>query len=244
MPEEIGCFLENLNNISEFKYGDLKIFSGKWKYSNSEKSDLLISIAWSGWGKVSAARATTRLISIPGKEKIDLLLFTGVAGSADSLKSQWDIVIADKIVQHDMDARPIFKKFEIPALKKSFLSPSESWINWAKSTIKKAFLSNKMSSFHEIHTGIIATGDQFISDKFTLAELSRNLPGISAVEMEGAAFAQVACQENISWLVIRVISDNADDSAAQSFNEFLSEYKFESNKLLKALIGNYDNAPW
>ena len=61
--------------------------------------------------------------------------------------------------------------------------------------------------------------------------------------MEGAALAQVACQEKISWLVIRVISDNADDLAAQNFNQFLSEYKFESNKLLKVMIENYENAP-
>ena len=62
--------------------------------------------------------------------------------------------------------------------------------------------------------------------------------------MEGAAFAQVACQENIPWLVIRTISDNADGLAAQEFTEFLSEYKFESNKLLNILIKNHVNAPW
>ena len=91
---------------------------------------------------------------------------------------------------------------------------------------------------------MIATGDQFISNNITLEKLSNSLPGLSAVEMEGAAFAQVAIQEQISWLVIRVISDNADDLAAQNFNQFLSEYKSESNNLLKVLIENYDNAPW
>ena len=91
---------------------------------------------------------------------------------------------------------------------------------------------------------MIATGDQFISNNSTLKELSNNLPGLSAIEMEGAAFAQVASQEKISWLVVRVISDNADDLAAQNFNQFLSEYKFESNNLLKVLIENYENAPW
>ena len=91
---------------------------------------------------------------------------------------------------------------------------------------------------------MIATGDKFISNNNTLEKLSNNLPGLYAVEMEGAAFAQVACQEKISWLVIRVISDNADDLAAQNFNQFLSEYKFESNNLLKVMIENYENAPW
>ena len=62
--------------------------------------------------------------------------------------------------------------------------------------------------------------------------------------MEGAAFAQVACQEDIPWLVIRTISDNANGLAAQEFTEFLYEYKFESNKLLNILLENHLNAPW
>ena len=229
MPEELGSFIENLDNISELKYGDLKIFSGQWKFSSAKKNKLFISIAWSGWGKVSAARATTRLISIPNKEKINLIIFTGVAGSANSFINQWDVLIPDKLIQHDMDARPLFEKYEIPALKKSFLSPSNLWKDWAKSTIEKAILSKKICRFNKIHTGMIATGDQFISNNITLEKLSNSLPGLSAVEMEGAAFAQVAIQEQISWLVIRVISDNADDLAAQNFNQFLSEYKSESN---------------
>ena len=77
-----------------------------------------------------------------------------------------------------------------------------------------------------------------------LSPANSDVPGLSAIEMEGAAFAQVASQEKISWLVVRVISDNADDLAAQNFNQFLSEYKFESNNLLKVLIENYENAPW
>ena len=244
MPEEIGSFIENLNNISERNYGDFKIFSGQWKFSSSDKNKLFISIAWSGWGKVSAARATTRLIGLPSNEKIDLVIFTGVAGSANSFINQWDVLIPDKLIQHDMDARPLFDKYEIPALKKTHLSPSEMWIDWAKSTIEIAILNKKISRFNKIHTGMIATGDQFISNNSTLKELSNNLPGLSAIEMEGAAFAQVASQEKISWLVVRVISDNADDLAAQNFNQFLSEYKFESNNLLKVLIENYENAPW
>ena len=97
--------------------------------------------------------------------------------------------------------------------------------------------------FGEIKKGLIATGDKFISDcdKETLSE---KFPYLLAVEMEGAAFAQVACQEGIPWLVIRTISDNANGLAAQDFTDFLYEYKFESNKLLNILIKNHLNAPW
>ena len=84
MPEEIGSTLNNLKNIETKTYGDLKIYSGDWIFSNTSSKSLNIhlSIAWSGWGKVSAARAATRLISHNFKEnKIDAIFFTGVAGA-------------------------------------------------------------------------------------------------------------------------------------------------------------------
>ena len=73
-----------------------------------------LSLAWSGWGKVSAARAATRLLA--SDPSIDLLLFTGVAGAADPALRQWDVVLADAVVQHDMDARPLFPQFTLPAV--------------------------------------------------------------------------------------------------------------------------------
>ena len=119
MPEEIGSTLDNLKNIETTLYGDLKVYSGNWYFSSkSEKSlNIHLSIAWSGWGKVSAARAATRLISHQFNElKIDAIFFTGVAGAINSKLKQWDIVVAYELIQHDMDARPLFKKYEIPAL--------------------------------------------------------------------------------------------------------------------------------
>ena len=62
MPEEIGFTLKNLKNISETIYGDLKIFSGEWSEDGSEEVSYFVSVAWSGWGKVCAARAATRII--------------------------------------------------------------------------------------------------------------------------------------------------------------------------------------
>ena len=82
-------------------------------------------MAWSGWGKVSAARAITRILA--SKNKIDLIIFTGVAGAANNNLSQWDIVIAEEVIQHDMDARPIFEKFVLPPLNKAKLK-SENFL--------------------------------------------------------------------------------------------------------------------
>ena len=102
MPEELGCIVNNLQSLKTIDYGDLKVFTGEW--SNKLNTKLVISLAWSGWGKVSSARATTRLLSsFPKDEKIDLLIFTGVAGAVDINLKQWDIVISKAVLQHDME---------------------------------------------------------------------------------------------------------------------------------------------
>ena len=245
MPEEIGLTIKNLKNLSEKIYGDLKIFSGEFFYGKNESYSLLVSVAWSGWGKVSAARAATRLISCSYKNQlIDLLLFTGVAGSANLNFNQWDIVIPNELVQHDMDARPLYKKHVVPALKEAKIKSLESWVKWCTEALKESISKNEMRPFLNVKNGLIATGDQFIASKLVIENLSKELPGLSAVEMEGAAVAQVAHQEGIPWLVIRVISDGADNSAEQTFIDFLEKYKKCSWDLINALLKRCIDAPW
>jgi len=73
MPEELGNILNNLSNLKEEVFGDLKIYSGVYK--NINENEIFITTAWSGWGKTSAARATTRLCAYTNQEKkIDLIL--------------------------------------------------------------------------------------------------------------------------------------------------------------------------
>ncbi len=238
MPEEIGKTLENLKNTIKVEFGDLTIYSGEWNgVEVSEKIKINLSIAWSGWGKVSAARATTRLLSSNLlNSPIDLLIFTGVAGAVNSKLNQWDIVIPSGVIQHDMDARPLFERYVIPALNQKKLMPKRKLINWARKAIQQATENFDLKLFGKVSTGIIATGDSFISDKLLLKNLSINIPDLDAVEMEGAAFAQVAIQENIDWIIIRTISDSADEEAANSFSEFVRIYENSSFKLIEILI--------
>ena len=126
MPEEIGETIKNLKKVTSETYGDLKIYRSSWASLNPDKYSISLNIAWSGWGKVSAARAATRLISLQNKnEPLDLIIFTGVAGGIKKFLKQWDIVIPDEVMQHDFDARPIFERFTIPALGKSKLNTSK-----------------------------------------------------------------------------------------------------------------------
>ena len=239
MPQEVGSILEHLENPKERNYGDLSIFSGYLKKNQNSQKKIYISLCWSGWGKVSAARATTRIIAQSNEtQPIELLLFTGVAGASNSELKQWDVIIGSELIQHDMDAQPIFPKFVIPPLNQHKLKTNNSLIEWSSKAIQESMHKGRLKKFKRVESGLIATGDKFINDKKILTELCYEIPDLKAVEMEGAAFAQVAEQEKISWLVIRVISDSADESAPQNFNEFLKDYENHSWHLMECLLEN------
>ncbi len=232
MPEEVGGFLTELSNIEQKSFGDLIIYSGRYN-----KDDLIISIAFSGWGKVSAARATTRLINFKsGNKKVEFIFFTGVAGSATPKLKQWDLIIGDSLIQHDMDASPMFDKLVIPSLNTKELIPDKFIVNkiFKELNIQKDSILSPI--FGSIFRGKIASGDQFINNQNKLNKIRSIVPDLSALEMEGAAFAQVAIQEGIQWIVVRVISDNASTDSENEFTKFVEKYNFHSQKLIEALI--------
>ena len=246
MPEEVGSSLENLKNIETKIYGDLKIHSGDWCFSNSSSKsfNIHLSIAWSGWGKVSAARAATRLIGHQfNKVKVDAIFFTGVAGAINSKLKQWDIIIPYELIQHDMDARPLFMKYEIPALKTARIKSNKLMNDWTLSTLKNSIKDGSLKNFGNIYEGLIATGDKFISNKNDIENISKEMEDLYAVEMEGASVAQVAKQEKIPFQIIRVISDEANENSSEDFSKFLIKYNNHSAKLISVLIENIESLP-
>ncbi len=237
MPEEVGAILDNLKSVKSSKFGDFEMFTGTYTLKNLK--EVVITTAWSGWGKVSAARATTRLLSsnfnsIP----VEIALFTGVAGAVDKKLKQWDIILSDSVMQHDMDARPLFEKYVIPAIKKREIIPESSLLDFVFNQLEKDLKKQNLTRFGSLYKGLIATGDMFISDNDKLDQLSKEIVGLSAVEMEGAAFAQVAFQENVDWIVMRVISDEANENASSDFNKFLNEYKLNSFDLIQSFLSS------
>ncbi len=241
MQEEIGSAIQNLKNVTIREYGDLKIYHGKLNQKVPNYNSVYITLAWSGWGKVSAARAITRILA--GKNKIDLIIFTGVAGAANRTLSQWDIVIANEVIQHDMDARPIFEKFVLPPLKKAKLESNSFFKNWIYNSLKKNIENGNLTSFGSIKKGLIATGDSFISDENVINRLKVELPKLEAIEMEGGAVAQVAEQEGVPWVILRVISDSADSNSKMDFNQFLKDYVLVSWTLLESLLQDIPEIP-
>ena len=237
MPEEIGAIIKHLRDLVEYKYGDLVIFSGYFENKKSDKP-IKLTVAWSGWGKVSVARAATRIIGLQKSSPINLFLFTGVAGGVGKNINQWDIILPNALIQHDMDARPLFEKYVIPALKKSVLIPNRYYSRKITEILENNIDNINLNKFGKLINGTIATGDKFISDKDSISNIQNDLNELVAVEMEGAAFAQVAEQEKINWYVLRVISDNADSSASQNFSEFIIDYKNHSWNLIQIILQN------
>ena len=243
MPSEIGITLDKIENITESKFGDLKIYQGEWKLEHKDFS-VFLTIAWSGWGKVSAARTCTRVISMSSsKRPIDLILFTGVAGAINKQLQQWDIVVPDKVIQHDLDARPIFAKYVIPGINIDKIEAPKKWLTWIMESLHKSKNAGKLDQFKGIRSGLIATGDRFISNSDDIEKLSNEINSVEAVEMEGAAIAQVAFQEGIPWIIVRVISDSANEYAAVNFDDFLKLYEKYSWDLIKIILDNSSNAP-
>ncbi len=235
MPEEVGSLINYLSSIKIKKFGDLELYSGELLINKRKR--VYISIAWSGWGKVSAARATTRLLGMTYLgHKIDMIFFTGVAGAVDKKLRQWDIVISEALIQHDMDASPLFEKYVVPAINQKRIFANKNILEKVFYSLEKKL--NQEKSFGILYKGLIATGDMFISNRIKIQNLSKEIDGLLAVEMEGAAFAQVAKQENVDWIVLRVISDGADEYAHDEFNQFLEKYKLKSTELIKCFLSS------
>jgi len=181
-------------------------------------------------GKVAAAMTATMLVE---KFGVTHILFTGVAGSGDAGVQVGDIVIAESLIQHDMDASPLFPRYEVPltglAQFHSDVALSRQLALAAGRFVETDFAAaigiDERREFRlgqpKVHRGLIASGDQFVSSRAHIERLHGAHPGLLAVEMEGAAVAQVCFELGIPFAVIRTISDNANEDAAIDFLRFV-----------------------
>ncbi|RJG07627.1 5'-methylthioadenosine/adenosylhomocysteine nucleosidase [Noviherbaspirillum cavernae] len=190
-------------------------------------------------GKVAAAATAATLIERFG---VTHIVFTGVAGAGDRDVRVGDIVIARQLVQHDLDASPLFPRHEVPLTGQSLFVPdqrlTDQLLQAAGDFLDQDFpavidiADRDAFRLHRprIHQGLIASGDEFISKRTRLEELKTALPELQAVEMEGAAVAQVCFEFGVPYAVIRTISDAANEDAPVDFLKFIervaSRYAF------------------
>ena len=188
-------------------------------------------VAFSKWGKVAATITATLLIQEFG---VTDLFFIGTAGAlADGLKVG-DIVISKRLVQHDLDARPMLSRFELPLLNRVYINSDPDLTDLAGKAVSNLLQNGVENMVGEeamkefglaptLHFGDIASGDQFINSDEKRNEILSLLPDVQCVEMEGAAVAQVCLEFNVPFTVIRTISDTADHNARVDFGRFIVE---------------------
>ena len=226
----ISALQEEQEGLVEAMQGPYKLIHGMREYVVGRLWEIDAVCVLSRIGKVAAATTATLLVE---KFGVTHILFTGVAGAGDAAIKVGDIVVAESLVQHDMDASPLFPRFEVPLTGLShFASDRQLALDLhdaARFFLETDFIhaidARERADFGlrapRVHRGLVGSGDQFVGDREHIQSLGKALPGLLAVEMEGAAVAQVCFELGVSYGVIRTISDNANENAATDFMRFV-----------------------
>lgn len=179
-------------------------------------------------GKVAAATTAAVLVE---RFAVDEIVFTGVAGGLAEGVGVGDVVVADEFLQHDMDASPLFPRYEVPLYGTSRFRSDAALTDRLARAVALALPQQRL------HRGLLVSGDRFVSTDAESRALRAALPDALAVEMEGAAVAQVCRDCGIPFAAVRTISDRADDAAHADFARFVREVASRhSAAIVRALL--------
>jgi adenosylhomocysteine/aminodeoxyfutalosine nucleosidase len=217
MEEEIIPLLEYFTNINKISYANNTYFEAK--YNNID-----IVLAYSKIGKVYSTLTASTMIQ---KFQCNTLLFSGVAGGINPKLKIGDLIVANKLSQHDLDITEFGHPFGYVPGGSVYIETDEKLKNIALEVAKQNHI--------KIVEGIIATGDQFVADEIR-KNFIRNKFKADALEMEGASVAVVCDALNVPCLILRAISDTADMDAGFNFEEFLVNSSKNSADFLVKII--------
>ncbi|MEN9617998.1 MAG: hypothetical protein RL406_235 [Pseudomonadota bacterium] len=222
MHEELAAVLARMPDEQKTVVAGREFWVGHWH--GHEVVAVLSRI-----GKVAAATTATTLIERFGVNRI---VFTGVAGGIAPQVNVGDVVVAREFVQHDMDASPLFPRHEVPltgitrfladpVLSDALAAVAPLAMQDMLTTLPKTEWLDLDLPNAQVHQGLIASGDRFVSQTVESQALQRELPDALAVEMECAAMAQVCHDYGVPLAAVRTISDRADDAAHVDFSKFI-----------------------
>lgn len=220
MEEEVNILKDKMEIENISKKASMEFYKG-----TLEGRDVVI--VRSGIGKVNAAICTQILID---DYKVGAVINTGVAGSLKNEINIGDIVLSSDAMQHDMDATGFgYEVGVIPRMEKSVFVAADSLIKVAKDVCEE--VNPEIQTF----VGRVVSGDQFISDRSKKDWIVDKFQAY-CTEMEGASIAQAAYLNNIPFLIIRAISDKADQSAEMDYSEFEVKAIEHTVKLVSGLV--------
>lgn len=222
MDIEVVKIKEQLEDAKVTKKAGMEFYTGVWHGRD-------VTVVRSGIGKVNAGICTQILVDLFHAESI---INTGIAGSLKNEINIGDIVLSVDALQHDVDAQGFgYAPGVIPQMRESVFVADKKLIELAKKCCQR--VCPDINTF----AGRVVSGDQFISDKEKKEQLIRDFQGF-CTEMEGAAIAQTAYLNQIPFLIIRAISDKADDSATMDYPAFEAMAVENSVRLLSAMVEN------
>ena len=218
MPPEISLLQESLQNLRSEHLADFDIYCGEYAGKN-------VVLALSGIGKVNAALSTALVL----QHRPDFVINTGSAGGLGSGLKVGDVVIGTQTAHHDVDVTAFgYAIGHVPRMPARF--ESDPALCAAAEKAAAAF------EHAAVHRGLIVSGDQFVHSSESVAEVRRHFPDAQAVEMEAAAIAQSCHRFGVPFVVVRAISDLADEEADTSFETFLKTASVHSAKMVLQLI--------
>ena len=186
-----------------------------------------VVVVQAGIGKVNAAVCTQILIDV---FYADAILNTCVAGALSDKLEIGDVVISKEAAQHDFDATSFdYKIGEIPRMGTSVFKADEHMLKIAEKA------SDVLSASVRVYYEKIVSGDQFIADPKRKKEIIRDFNGF-CTEMEGAAIAHTCYLNRTPFIIIRSISDKADESADMNFAEFTKMAALNSCKMIERML--------
>ena len=220
MEEEVAVLKQEMNIEETVDYASMRFCKGTLCGKN-------VVIVRSGIGKVNAAICAQVLVD---RFNVDILINTGIAGSLDAAIDIGDMVISTDLVEHDMDATIFGDPLgQVPRMD-TFSFPA------AASLIEKAVAANEEANPDiKTFTGRIVSGDQFVSSAEVKEKLVKNFQA-KCTEMEGAAIAHAAYLNKVSCVIIRAISDKADNSATMDYPTFEKKAIEHSVRLVRNLL--------
>jgi adenosylhomocysteine nucleosidase len=224
MRQELAAVLERMPDERRQCAGGRDFWAGHWHGHE-------VVAVLSRMGKVAAATTATALIE---RFAVSHIVFTGVAGGLGEGVRVGDVVLASAFVQHDMDASPLFPRYEVPLYGRARFETDAALSNHLAHAARAVLASpgqtlgdDAVAEFDlhasQVHAGLIASGDRFVATAFESAALRQALPDVLAVEMEGAAVAQVCHDYGIPFAALRIISDRADAAAHVDFMRFIDQ---------------------
>ncbi|HFC8543889.1 TPA: 5'-methylthioadenosine/adenosylhomocysteine nucleosidase [Neisseria weaveri] len=219
MEQEIELLKNSLGNLEEKRFGNFTFYCGMLGGKQ-------VVLALSGIGKVNAAVSTALLV---GKFNPDCVINTGSAGGLCSGLKVGDVVVGTQIAHHDVDVTAFgYAPGQVPRLAARF--DSDERLVAAAEKASAAF------DGAAVHRGLIVSGDQFVHSSEKTVAIRKLFEDVRVVEMEAAAIAQTCVQLDVPFVVIRAVSDLADEKADISFEEFLETASVHSADMVKRIV--------